>query len=116
MKRRKVEFIIGRIGSIMGTFMGGMKLVVYGFVMAIHKAVTWPLIIPFLIFILQIGAIVLSCRVNKMNHKLYGELMIGVGVIILVGSVLSLYIPAILYIVSGGVALRKLKEIVFIAI
>ncbi|MEH7459236.1 hypothetical protein CON65_11215 [Bacillus pseudomycoides] len=110
MKKRRPELITGLIGSIIGTVMGGAIFVIYGFIMAIHNAITWSLIIPFLIFILQIVAIVLSCSVNKMNHKLYGGLMIAIGVITIVGSVLFLYIPAILYIVSGGMAFRKLRD------
>ncbi|HEK9100088.1 hypothetical protein KFD70_10670 [Bacillus pfraonensis] len=109
MKQQRSEFITGLIGSIMGTFLGAAVFVIYAFILAIHQAITWLLIIPFLIFILQIGAIVLSCSVNKMNHKLYGGLMIGIGVITIGGSFLFLSLPAILYIVSGGLAFRKLK-------
>ncbi|MDM5155402.1 hypothetical protein QUF88_16795 [Bacillus sp. DX1.1] len=70
MQQRKAELVIGLVGSIIGTVMGFAIFIIFGFVMAIHNAITFALIIPFIIFILQIAAIFLSCRVNK-QKRLY---------------------------------------------
>ncbi|MEB9549520.1 hypothetical protein P4J60_20975 [Bacillus cereus] len=108
--KRTAEFVTGLIGSIIGTCIALFIFVISGFIPIVDDTVTYMFTGSFIMFLIQIVAIVLSCCVNKMNNKLYGGLMIGIGVISLFMSFLFLLIPAVLYLVSGGLAFRTLKE------
>jgi Protein of unknown function (DUF4064) len=110
--KRKPEFVLGLIGSIIGivfcvaiAFILGAKPVNDGFYD--HFKVS------FFIGLFQIAAIIFSCLVNNMNHKVYGCFMIAFGLITMFGSlyIVILLVPAILYLISGGLAFRKLKPV-----
>jgi hypothetical protein len=110
--KRTPEFVLGLIGSILGILVTGIVFMFLGFEPA-NQNDGWFLG-SFILLLIQIVALVLSCLVNHINNKLYGVLLIAIGIVTLLMSLLFLFVPAILYLISGGMAFRKLKTAVTI--
>ncbi|MGD6964541.1 hypothetical protein ACQCVB_20270 [Fictibacillus phosphorivorans] len=108
--KRTPEFVLGLIGSILGIIVTGIVFMFLGFEPA-NENDGWFLG-SFILLIIQVAALVLSCLVNHLNNKLYGGLLITIGIATLLMSFLFLFVPAILYLISGGMAFRKLKPAV----
>lgn len=106
--KRTAEFVTGLIGGILGSVFSFIVMFWAG-----NQPVTEDnglFVTSIIVLLLQIVALVLSCLVNTMNNKIYGVITIVIGLITLLLSALVFFIPAILQFVSGGLALRSLKE------
>lgn len=108
--KRKAELIFGLIGGIIGILVSLLVLIGIGVYHSQGDDLIVFIILVFSIFffLLQIGAIILSMLVNKMNHKLFGGLMIGIGVLSFPFSFFLLYMPSALYFAAGALGFRKL--------
>ncbi|MFE7378608.1 hypothetical protein ACFU6E_29100 [Bacillus cereus] len=110
MKKRNAEFLIALIGAILGTISSFFVFLLSGFIPAAQNSISYMFSSSFIIFLLQIAAIVLSCSINYINKKLYGVIMISIALISLVTYFLFLFIPAVLYMISGGLAFRPIEN------
>ncbi|KFM95722.1 hypothetical protein D0U04_28165 [Bacillus clarus] len=110
MKKRNAEFLIALIGSILGTISSFFVFLLTGFIPATQNSLSYMFSGSFIVFLLQIAAIVLSCSINYINKKLYGVIMISIALISLSTYFLFLLIPAVLYMISGGLAFRPLEN------
>lgn len=93
--KRKAEFIFGLIGIGVYHPQGDDLIVLILLVFSVF------------FFFLQIAAVILSTLVNQMNHKLFGSLMIGIGVLSFPFSFFLLYMPSALYFAAGALSFRK---------
>lgn len=59
--------------------------------------------------LVQVGGLVVGCLANRMNNKVFGGIMIGVGVLSFPPSIFLMFIPAGLYIAAGAIAFREVK-------
>ncbi|OKO50632.1 hypothetical protein ABH17_028605 (plasmid) [Bacillus toyonensis] len=107
--KRTPEFILGLIGGIFGVI-GSLIILMIAITVLDgdidYKALTYYSIL----LIIQIGLLVLACSVNKINNIVYGLCMILLPLVTLVMSLILLFIPVILQIISGGFAFRPLKQ------
>ncbi|MCW1941632.1 hypothetical protein OMD49_28795 [Bacillus anthracis] len=110
MKERNAEFLLAFIGAILGTTGSFFVFLLSGFIPAARNSISYMLSGPFIVFLLQIAAIVLSCSINYINKKLYGIIMICIALISLSIDFFFLLIPAALYIISGGLAFRPIEN------
>ena len=124
--KRTAEFITGLIGGIFGCLFS--LFIEFGIVSYVklgdnvysnyRDSVSYAdsegsefMIILFSIaLIIQIGLLVLTCCVNKVNNIVYGVCMIVLSVISLLLSVFTLLIPVVLQIISGALAFRTLQQ------
>ncbi|PED27316.1 hypothetical protein CON34_05770 [Bacillus thuringiensis] len=109
LKKRTAELVTGLVGSILGTIIS-IFLFIFALNLPAVESTANFLVGSFMIMVIQVIALILSCCVNSMNNKLYGVLMIFTGAISLFVSFLALLIPGVLYIVSGGIAFRTLEN------
>jgi Protein of unknown function (DUF4064) len=108
--KRTPEFVLGLIGGILGT------IVCFGLFILLKdntdEVLTQKIDAVITFGIIQVAALVFSCLVNNINHKLYGFLMLSFGLLSLYGTfthITVLMVSAVLYLISGGLAFRKLK-------
>ncbi|WP_242225377.1 DUF4064 domain-containing protein [Bacillus cereus group sp. BfR-BA-01380] len=119
--KRTAEFITGLIGGILGILFS--VLIVFGLVSRVTsshygESISYAdsgekfVIITFsMALIIQIGLLVLTCFVNKVNHIAYGTCMIVFSIISLLFSFFFiLLIPVILQIISGALVFRTLQQ------
>ncbi len=59
--------------------------------------------------LVQVAGLVVGCLANRMNNKVFGGIMIGIGVLTFPASIFTMLIPAGLYIAAGAVAFREIK-------
>jgi len=105
--KRTLDFVLGLIGGIIG-IITSILLIVVAF--NIMKGVDYELLAYYsIILTVQIGLLILSCLVNKVNNKVYGVCMIVIPIVMLFMSLFFLLIPTILQIMSGSFAFRTLK-------
>ncbi|ENQ3106061.1 hypothetical protein ACEOWJ_002060 [Bacillus cereus] len=107
--KRTTELVTGLIGGILGSLFSLIVLIWAG-----GQPVTEDnglFVTTIIVSTLQVIVFVLSCLVNKMNNNVYGILSIIIGLTTLILSALIFFIPAILQIVSGAIAFRKLKGV-----
>ena len=109
--KRLPEFLLGLIGGLLGICMSffGLFLGWAFFDEGDSDAgmITVFLTIGFLL--VQVGGLVVGCLANRMNNKVFGGIMIGVGVLSFPPSIFLLFIPAGLYIAAGAIAFREVK-------
>ncbi|MED3553851.1 DUF4064 domain-containing protein [Cytobacillus praedii] len=109
---RTAEFVLGLVGGIIGILLSlvGFFFSIAGF-LADDPGAAWVVaIITFVFFIIQIGALIMSCLVNRMDNKLYGGLMITCGVLSFPISIFLMFVPSVLYIIAGALGLRSNME------
>jgi hypothetical protein len=109
--KRTTEFITGLIGSVLGSIIMLTVFVLTGSAPATEGNTAFYG--SFILLAVQISGVVFSCFVNRMNNKAYGTIMIFIGIINLIISFFGfwiLLIPALLYLISGGLAYRKLQQ------
>jgi hypothetical protein len=109
--KRTAEFVTGLIGSVLGSIIMLTVFVLTGSTPATEGNTAFYG--SFIFLAVQISGVVFSCLVNRMNNKSYGTIMIFIGIINLIISLFGfwiLFIPAVLYLVSGGMAFRKIKS------
>ncbi len=105
--KRTPEFVLGLIGGILGIIISIILIVV---AFNIMEGVDYELLAYYsIILTVQIGLLILSCLVNKVNNKVYGVCMIVIPIVMLFMSLFFLLIPTILQIISGSFAFRTLK-------
>lgn len=105
--KRTPEFVLGLIGGILGIIISIILIVV---AFNIMEGVDYELLAYYsIILTVQIGLLILSCLVNKINNKVYGVCMIVIPIVMLFMSLFFLLIPTILQIISGSFAFRTLK-------
>ncbi|KEK17413.1 hypothetical protein [Bacillus gaemokensis] len=110
MKKRNAEFLTALVGSVLGTISSFFVFLLSGFIPAMQNSLSYMFSSSFIVLLLQIAAIVLSCSINYINNKLYGGLMIGIALISLSTYFFFMLIPAVLYMISGGLAFRPLEN------
>ncbi|WP_459501391.1 hypothetical protein [Bacillus sp. C1] len=110
MKRRTVELVTGLVASIVGACISVLLFIMYGFRSVIDDSWKTQVNGALVVVFIQILAIVISCCVNKMNNRLYGSVMIIIGIISVYFSFDALLFPGVLYIVSGCLAFRSLEN------
>ncbi|MDN4072923.1 hypothetical protein [Fictibacillus terranigra] len=107
--RRTAEMVLGLIGSSIGTIIYLMVFIT----IAINPPIDFLFTIGvFIMMLLQVIALVLSCLVNKINHIAYGISIIVIGVLTFIFFFDNVYIlvgTAILYIVAGAIACFRSK-------
>ncbi|MGG0289505.1 DUF4064 domain-containing protein [Bacillus pacificus] len=102
--KRTLEFVLGLIGGIIGIIISILLIVV---AFNIMEGFDYELLAYYsIILTVQIGLLILSCLVNKVNNKVYGVCMIVIPIVM---SLFFLLIPTILQIMSGSFAFRTLK-------
>ncbi|EEN02385.1 hypothetical protein bthur0014_29490 [Bacillus thuringiensis IBL 4222] len=105
--KRTIEFVLGLIGGIIGIIISILLIVV---AFNIMEGFDYELLAYYsIILTVQIGLLILSCLVNKVNNKVYGVCMIVIPIVMLFMSLFFLLIPTILQIISGSFAFRTLK-------
>ena len=105
--KRTLEFVLGLIGGIIGIIISILLIVV---AFNIMEGFDYELLAYYsIILTVQIGLLILSCLVNKVNNKVYGVCMIVIPIVMLFMSLFFLLIPTILQIISGSFAFRTLK-------
>ena len=105
--KRTLEFVLGLIGGIIGIIISILLIVV---AFNIMEGFDYELLAYYsIILTVQIGLLILSCLVNKVNNKVYGVCMIVIPIVMLFMSLFFLLIPTILQIMSGSFAFRTLK-------
>ncbi|MDP7988700.1 DUF4064 domain-containing protein [Bacillus sp. MHSD_36] len=105
--KRTIEFVLGLIGGIIGIIISILLIVV---AFNIMEGFDYELLAYYsIILTVQIGLLILSCLVNKVNNKVYGVCMIVIPIVMLFMSLFFLLIPTILQIMSGSFAFRTLK-------
>ena len=110
--KRKAEFIFCLIGGIIGIVVSFLVLIG----IAVYHAqgddlfVFILMVFSIIFLLLQIGAVILSTLVNRMNHKLFGGLMIGIGVLSFPFSFFLFYMPSALYFAAGALGFRQLDH------
>ncbi|MGU3370236.1 DUF4064 domain-containing protein [Bacillus mycoides] len=105
--KRTPEFVLGLIGGIMGIIISILLIVV---AFNIMEGFDYELLAYYsIILTVQIGLLILSFLVNKVNNKVYGVCMIVIPIVMLFMSLFFLLIPTILQIMSGSFAFRTLK-------
>jgi hypothetical protein len=102
--KRTPEFVLGLIGAILGIIIIGIDFVLLVFGSAGDSARLRS--IPF--FPIQFFALLFSLLGNHLSKKLFGSFMIITGLITLL-SMSLLFVPAILYLISGVMTFRNLK-------
>ncbi|WP_057776319.1 DUF4064 domain-containing protein [Cytobacillus dafuensis] len=109
--KRTAEFVLGLVGGIIGILVALSALFVafIGFLADDAGAATVIVIIAFIFLIIQVAALIMSCLVNRMDHKLFGGLMITCGILSFPVSIFLMFIPSVLYIISGALGLRVLE-------
>ncbi len=109
--KRLPEFLLGLIGGLIGICMSFFGLFLGGPCLDEGESdagmVTVFLTIGFLL--VQIAGLVVGCLANRMNNKVFGGIMIGIGVLTFPASIFTMLIPAGLYIAAGAVAFREVK-------
>ncbi|MBP2241751.1 magnesium-transporting ATPase (P-type) [Cytobacillus eiseniae] len=108
--KRTAEFVLGLVGGILGILLSlvGFFFSFIGFLAEDPGPASVILIITFVFFVIQLAALIMSCLVNRMDHKLYGGLMITWGVLSFPVAIFLMFVPSILYIIAGALGLRKL--------
>ena len=109
--KRLPEFLLGLIGGLIGICMS-----FFGFFMS------WAffndgdsevgMVILFLtlgFLVIQVGGLVVGCLANRLHHKVFGGIMIGIGVLSFPPSFFFMFVPASLYIAAGAIAFRELR-------
>lgn len=105
--KRTLEFVLGLIGGIIGIIISILLIVV---AFNIMEGFDYELLAYYsIILTVQIGLLILSCLVNKVNNKVYGVCMIVIPIVTLFMSLFFLLIPTILQIMSGSFAFRTIK-------
>lgn len=109
--KRLPEFLLGLIGGLLGICMS-----FFGFFLA------WAffddgdsnagMVVVFLtlgFLLIQVAGLVVGCLANRMNNKVFGGVMIGIGVLSFIPSIFFMFIPAGLYIAGGAISFREIK-------
>jgi hypothetical protein len=110
---RTAEFVLGLVGGIIGILLSlvGFFFSFAGF-LAEDPGAAWVVaIVSFVFFSIQLGALIMSCLVSRMDNKLYGGLMITCGVLSFPISIFLMFVPSVLYIIAGALGLRNSTEI-----
>jgi hypothetical protein len=108
--KRTPEFVLGLVGGILG-------MIICAFLF--HSFMSEPAINDndaaifgsVVLFVFQLTALILSCLVNQLNNYVFAGILIFIGIASVFLSAFTLTIPAILYLIAGGLAFRKLKQI-----
>lgn len=110
--KRTAEFVLGLVGGIIGILLSvvGLFFGFIGFLAEDPAVASWVLLISFGFLIIQVAALVMSCLVNRMEHKLFGGLMIACGILSFPISLFLMFVPSVLYIIAGALGLRTLEE------
>lgn len=100
--------MLGLVGGIIGILFSFLGFII-AFVAAAsddQQAGGIIFIVTLLFFVIQSGALIVACLVNRMDHKLFGGLMIAFGVLSFPISIFLMFVPSILYIISGALGFR----------
>ena len=105
--KRTPEFVLGLIGGILGIIISIILIIV---AINVMEGFDYKLLAYYsIVLTVQIGLLILSFLVNKVNNKVYGVCMIVIPIVMLFMSLFFLLIPTILQIMSGSFAYRTLK-------
>jgi hypothetical protein len=110
--KRTAEFVLGLVGGIIGILLSFLGFFI-AFVAAAsddQQAAGIIFIVTLLFFVIQAGALIVGCLVNRMNHKLFGGLMIAFGVLSFPISIFLMFVPSVLYIIAGALGFRVPQE------
>jgi len=109
LKKRTVELVTGLVASIVGACISFFLFIMYSFRSVIDDSWKAQAYGALVVFLIQILAIVIFCCVNKMNNRLYGSVMLTIGIISILFSYDALLFPGVIYIVSGCLTFRSLE-------
>ncbi|MEW5568606.1 hypothetical protein [Rossellomorea marisflavi] len=109
--KRLPEFLLGLIGGLIGICMSFFGLIVGWafFDEGDPDAGMFTVLLTIGFLLVQIAGLVVGCLANRMNNKVFGGIMIGIGVLSFPASIFTMLIPAGLYIAAGAVAFREIK-------
>ena len=109
--KRTAEFIVGLIGGILGLLMSFLCFIgIISYTNSGDSESSYLIITFGIALMIQIGLLVLTCCVNKINNIVYGICMIVLSVISLFLSLFALNLAVILQIISGALAFRTLQQ------
>ncbi|PHA02531.1 hypothetical protein COE51_02760 [Bacillus pseudomycoides] len=105
--KRTAEFIVGLIGGIFGLLMSSLCFIgIISYTNSGGSEYSYLIINFGITLMIQIGLLVLTCCVNKINNIAYGICMIVLSVI----SLFALTVAVVLQIISGALAFRTLQQ------